>query len=136
MHILILIDCYSNQCEQEVNMFFNSFCASATPTTLTSTVTDTQTITNIQTVTSTSTSIETVTVTSVMTTTKHLPVTAVQNTTILFSTIAITTTEVVIVTPTIQVCSPKVSNDSHHTALITIDSASILYTEWSRKYKN
>lgn len=50
-------------------MFLNSFCASATPTTHTSTVTDTQTVTITQNVTSISTLTERETVTSVSTTT-------------------------------------------------------------------
>ena len=67
-------------------MFLNSFCASATPTTLTSTVTDTQTVTNTQTVTdtqtvtSTSTSIEKETVISVTTTTRSPTCTSRTNT--------------------------------------------------------
>ena len=83
-------------------MFLNNFCASATPTTHTSTVTSVTATTDI----------------SIMTTTKQLTITEVWSTTI-FSTIATTKIETVTITPIIQSCSPQVTNDGHDTTITT-----------------
>ena len=135
MHACYIL-CNGDRCEQEVDLFLNGFCASATPQT--ETVTDTQTITNTQRVISISTARETETVTristaiqretvvstttttdtstSITTTTEQnlITITNVRSTTVYF-TIATTTTETV----TIQSCSPQVNIDSHDTTITT-----------------
>ena len=102
--------CKDGRCEQEVDMFLNNFCASATPTTVTHTsiVTDTKTTPSISICTDPETETVTnemnITVTSTMTTTKHSTITEVKNTTVtMFSTIVTTTTEMVNITPSAAV---------------------------------
>ena len=99
-----LIDCNSDyECEQKVDIFLNNFCASATPTTHTLTVTSVATTTDI----------------SIKTITKQFTITDVRSTTI-FSTIATTKTKTVIITPIIQSCSPQVTNKGLDTTITTI----------------
>ena len=106
-----LADCNNdNRCEQNIDMVFNSFCASATPTTHTLTVTDTQTVT------STSTLIETETVTSIPPTTveRYLTITVTDRRTIII-------TKMITITPTtcIQSCNSRVTDEGYDTTITT-----------------